>query len=195
MPQTQTLDLVARSLRGDERAFRELIAPHHAMAYAVVRSVLGLRGREEADDVMQMVYLKAYQGLANFRGDAKFSTWLYQIARREAIDVSSKRRLDTVDIADVEIASGAADATDAGMRKRDTRERVERAMGELDEAYRIAIELRYMAEKSYEEIAAIMNLPEGTVKTYVHRGKIEMKRILSRPERSERPAGSREMKR
>ena len=165
------------------------------MAYAVVRAVLGARGREEVDDVMQMVYLKAYQGLANFHGDAKFSTWLYQIARREAIDVSSKRRLETVDVDEVEIAAGGSDAPDSALREHDTRERVERALDELDEAYRTAIELRYMAEKSYEEIAAIMNLPEGTVKTYVHRGKIEMKRILSRPERRARPAGAREMKR
>jgi RNA polymerase sigma-70 factor (ECF subfamily) len=194
VPQTER-DLVTRSLRGDERAFRDLIAPHHAMAYAVVRSVLGARGREEVDDVMQMVYLKAFQGLASFRGDAKFSTWLYQIARREAIDVSSKRRYETVDVDEVAIASGAADAADASLGERDTREWVERAMGELDEAYRTAIELRYMAEKSYEEIAAIMNLPEGTVKTYVHRGKIEMKQILSRPEWRTRSAGTREMKR
>ena len=165
------------------------------MAYAVVRAVLGVRGREEVDDVMQMVYLKAYQGLTNFRGDAKFSTWLYQIARREAIDVSSKRRIETIDVDGVEIAAGGTDAPDSALREHDTREWVERALGELEETYRTAIELRYMAEKSYEEIAAIMNLPEGTVKTYVHRGKIEMRRILSRPERRARPAGAREMKR
>jgi RNA polymerase sigma-70 factor (ECF subfamily) len=91
------------------------------MAYAVVRAVLGIRGREEVDDVMQMVYLKAYQGLANFRGDAKFSTWLYQIARREAIDVSSKRRLETVDVDEVEIAAGGSDAPDSAARPRDPR--------------------------------------------------------------------------
>jgi RNA polymerase sigma-70 factor (ECF subfamily) len=139
--------------------------------------------------------LKAYQGLAGFRGDAKFSTWLYQIARREALDVSSKRRVDTVDVDEVEIAAGGTDAPDAPLRERDTRERVERAMGELDASYRAAIELRYMAEKSYEEIAVIMGLPEGTVKTYVHRGKLELKRILSRPEGRARSAGAREMKR
>jgi RNA polymerase sigma-70 factor (ECF subfamily) len=63
---------------------------------------------------------------------------------------------------------------------------MERAMGELDESYRTAIELRYMAEKSYEEIAELMRLPVGTVKTYVHRGKLDLKRILSRPSWRER---------
>lgn len=190
MSQSQTQQLVARALRGDERAFRDLITPHHAMAYAVVRSVLGARGREEVDDVMQVVYLKAYQGLGGFRGDAKFSTWLYQIARREAIDVSSKRRPETVEITEIELPS-SGETPDAATRDRDTKLRIERAMAELDDDYRTAIELRYMAEKSYEEIAEIMGVPAGTAKTYVHRGKVEMKRILSRPER---PAARRDLR-
>ncbi len=173
-------ELVARSLRGDERAFRELLTRHHGVAYAVVRAILG--DRDDVDDVMQVVYLKAYQGLGGFRGDAKFSTWLYQIARREAIDTASRRRRETADIEEVAIPAPAADAADAALRDRDTREWLERAMGEIDETWRTAIELRYMAEKSYEEIASIMGLPEGTVKTYVHRGKLELKRILSRPD-------------
>ena len=172
-------ELVARSLRGDERAFRDLLARHHGVAYAVVRAILG--DRDDVDDVMQVVYLKVHQGLSRFRGDARFSTWLYQIARREAIDAVSRRRRDTTDIDDVALAAPAADAADAPLRERDTKEWLEGAMAEIDETYRMAIELRYMAEKSYEEIAAIMNLPEGTVKTYVHRGKLELKRILSRP--------------
>jgi RNA polymerase sigma-70 factor (ECF subfamily) len=172
-------ELVARTLRGDDRAFRELIERHHATAYAAVRSVLG--DRDEVADVMQVVYLKAYQGLARFRGESKFSTWLYQIARREALDVSSKRRLETTDVETVDIPAPAHHAADAAAHERSERAWIERALAELDEAYRTAIELRYMAEKSYEEIAQIMGIPEGTAKTYVHRAKLEMKRILSRP--------------
>jgi RNA polymerase sigma-70 factor (ECF subfamily) len=179
MPQPHDSDLVARSLRHDERAFRELIERHHAMAYAAVRAVLG--DRDEVQDVMQMVYLKAYQGLGSFRGDARFSTWLYQIARREALDVSSRRRVETTDIDTVEIPAAAHHAPDTGVRERSEREWIGAALGELDAAYRTAIELRYMAERSYDEIAEIMDVPVGTVKTYVHRGKAEMKKILSRP--------------
>lgn len=179
MPHPEDSELVARALRHDERAFRDLIGRHHAMAYAAVRSVLG--DRDEVQDVMQMVYLKAYQGLASFRGDARFSTWLYQIARREALDVSSKRRWETVDVETVELPAAEHHAADAATNERSERQWVGSALGELEETYRTAIELRYMAEKSYEEIAEIMSLPVGTVKTYVHRGKAEMKRILSRP--------------
>jgi len=179
MPQPHDSELVARALRNDERAFRDLIQRHHTMAYAAVRAVLG--DRDEVQDVMQTVYLKAYQGLAGFRGDARFSTWLYQIARREALDVSSKRRLETVDVTEVEIATDARHAPDVATHERSEREWIASALGELEDTYRTAIELRYMADKSYEEIAEIMDLPVGTVKTYVHRGKAEMKKILSRP--------------
>jgi RNA polymerase sigma-70 factor (ECF subfamily) len=179
MPRPLDAELVARSLRNDERAFRELIERHHAMAYAAVRAVLG--DRDELDDVMQLVYLKAYQGLASFRGDAKFSTWLYQIARREALDLFARRRVEMTDIDDVEIAAAPHTAPDRDVHEASEREWIGAALGELDEAHRIAIELRYMAEKSYDEIAEVMGVPVGTVKTYVHRGKIEMKRILSRP--------------
>ena len=130
---------------------------------------------------MQLVYLKAYQGLASFRGESKFSTWLYQIARREALDVVSKRTLDLTSIDDVVIPARASDSPDTALGDSDMKEWIERALGELDESYRTAIELRYMAEKSYEEIADLMRLPVGTVKTYVHRGKLELKRIMSRP--------------
>lgn len=186
MSNDQDRELVARALRGDGRAFRDLVGRHHAVAYAVVRAILGHQRFDDVDDVMQLVYLKAHQGLASFRGDAKFSTWLYQIARREALDVVSKRRVDALPIDEVEIAARADDAPDVATDARDTQLHVERAMAELDESYRTAIELRYMAEKSYEEIAELMRLPVGTVKTYVHRGKLELKKILSRPAWRER---------
>jgi len=182
----QDRELVARALRGDGRAFRDLVGRHHAVAYAVVRAILGPRRFDDVDDVMQLVYLKAHKGLGSFRGDAKFSTWLYQIARREALDVVSKRRVDAMPIDEVELAARGEDAPDVATDARDTQQQVERAMAELDEAYRTAIELRYMAEKSYEEIAEFMHLPVGTVKTYVYRGKLELKRILSRPAWRER---------
>jgi RNA polymerase sigma-70 factor (ECF subfamily) len=120
--------------------------------------------------------------LRGFRGDARFSTWLYQIARREAIDVVGRRKRIMADIDDVALPAPARDAADSALHERDTREQVQAAMAEIDEVHRTAIELRYMAEKPYDEIAAIMGLPEGTVKTYVHRGKLELKRILSRPD-------------
>jgi RNA polymerase sigma-70 factor (ECF subfamily) len=150
--------LVAKSLQGNQKAFRELISRHHATAFAVVRSVMG--DRDDVEDVVQQVYIRVHRGLASFRGDARFSTWLYRIARNEAIN--AVKRPDRV------------------QERAALGEHLERAMQHLDENQRTALELRYMGERTYEEIAEIMDVPLGTVKTYIHRGKAELKRILSR---------------
>jgi RNA polymerase sigma-70 factor (ECF subfamily) len=171
-------ELVAKSLQGNEKAFSELVRRHHATAYAVVRGVLG--DRDDVDDVVQMVYIKVYRGLASFRGDARLSTWIYQIARNEAINAVKKRRLDTTPIEDVPLAADGDESPDAAVRRSDVSRQLESAMQYLDENQRMALELRYMGERSYEEIAETMGVPLGTVKTYIHRGKTELRRIMSR---------------
>jgi RNA polymerase sigma-70 factor (ECF subfamily) len=151
---------------------------YHATAYAVVRGVLG--DRDGVDDVVQLVYLKIYRGLAGFRGDAKLSTWIYQIARNEAINAVKKRRLDTSPIDDVVLAAPERESPDAVVRRGDLGDQLENAMQHLDENQRMALELRYMGERSYEEISETMGVPLGTVKTYIHRGKAELRRVMAR---------------
>lgn len=170
-------ELVAKSLQGNEKAFSELVRRYHGTAWAVVRGVLG--DRDDVDDVVQLVYIKVYRGLAGFRGDAKLSTWIYQIARNEAINAVKRRRLDTTSIEDVTLADGG-ESPDEVVRRGDVSRELEDAMQHLDENQRMALELRYMGERSYEEIAETMGIPLGTVKTYIHRGKAELRRVMSR---------------
>jgi len=176
-------DLVAKSLRGNQKAFRELVERYHSTAYAVVRGILG--DSDDVEDVLQVVYVKVHRGLAGFRGDAKLSTWIYQIARNEAINAAKRRRLDTAPIEDVHVATPERESPEAAMHQRQLREELEAGMQRLDENQRLALELRYMGERSYEEIAEIMGVPLGTVKTYIHRGKAELKKVMTR-----RAAGS-----
>lgn len=171
-------ELVAKSLQGNEKAFRDLIARYHATAYSVVRGVLG--DRDDVEDVLQLVYVKIYRGLAGFRGDSKFSTWVYQIARNEAINAVKKRRLETAPIEDLQVAAPESEAPDTALQQSQLGDKLEQAMQQIDENYRIAIELRYMGERSYEEIAETMGIPLGTVKTYIHRGKAELKKVMAR---------------
>ena len=170
-------DLIAKSLQGNQKAFRELLARHHATAYAVVRGVLG--DSDEVEDVIQQVYVKVFRGLDRFRGDAKFSTWLYQIARNEAINEVKKKRMQTADIEDVVLAAPDHERPDASYQRSRAGTELNAAMAKIDERYRMALELHYMGERSYEEIAEIMDLPLGTVKTYIHRGKAELKRVMT----------------
>ena len=162
-------DLVAKSLQGNEKAFSELVR-----RYPRDRLCGGPRGPgrpDDVDDVVQLVYIKIYRGLGSFRGDSKLSTWIYQIARNEAINAVKKRRLDTTPVEDVVLATPESESPDAVVRQGDMSEQLEDAMQGLDENQRLALELRYMGERSYEEIAETMGVPLGTVKTYIHRGK------------------------
>jgi len=171
-------DLVAKSLQGNQKAFRQLIERHHATAYAVVRGVLG--DRDGVEDVLQQVYIKIFKGLGGFRGDAQLSTWIYRIARNQALDFVQKKRLDTTPIDDVALAVPDADGPAAALESRDMSACLDQAMSKLDENHRMALELRYMGQRSYEEISVIMGVPLGTVKTYIYRGKAELKKVVSR---------------
>lgn len=172
------LRLVEETRAGSERAFREIVERYHAMTFAVVRGILG--DRSDVEDVMQEVFIKVYRGLGGFRGDAKLSSWIYQIARNEALNRARKPGAVETPIEDVVIESPEDTRPDKEYHKKIEREYLEQCLAEIDENLRTALELRYMGEMSYEEIAGTMGLPIGTVKTYIHRGKIELKRVMSR---------------
>ena len=171
-------ELVAKSLQGNQLAFKELVERHHTTAFAVVRGVMG--DSDDVEDVVQMVYVKVYRNLDKFRGDSKFSTWLYQIARNEAINAVKKRRLATTPVDDVVIAAPEQDSPEAAFRRTAAADELEQAMARIDERYREVLELRYMGERSYDEISEITGLPAGTVKTYIHRGKAALKNVMTR---------------
>jgi len=170
--------LVEETRAGSEKAFREIVERYHAMTFAVVRGILG--DRSDVEDVMQEVFIKVYRGLGGFRGEAKLSSWIYQIARNEALNKARKPSVTETPLDDVVIESPEESRPDAEYRRKIEREYLERCLAELDEDFRTALELRYMGEMSYTEISETMGLPIGTVKTYIHRGKIELKRVMSR---------------
>lgn len=172
--------LLGEAREGDEKAFRRLVERYHPMAYAVVRGVLG--DRSEVEDVLQDVFVKVYKGLAGFRGDAKPSTWIYTIARNEALNAARKASAKSENLEDVSLAAPDESRPDARYEERARREDLDRCLSELDEDFRVALELRYMGEMSYEEISAAMGIPMGTVKTTIHRAKIELKRVMVRKE-------------
>lgn len=169
--------LVEKAIAGDERSFAKILEEHHRLIYSVVRGIVGSTG--DTEDVVQEVLIKIFRALPGFRGEARLSTWIYRVARNEALNALEKRWASLVPLEDCEeLADGDEDPAAAHMRKV-TRERLERLMGRLDEPQRVALELRYMGEKSYEEIADIMDIPLGTVKTSIYRGKLSLKRMMT----------------
>jgi RNA polymerase sigma-70 factor (ECF subfamily) len=133
----------------------------------------------ETEDVVQDVFIKVFRALPEFRGESKLSTWIYRIARNEALNAREKRRAHFIPIEDCEHLGTDEGNPEASREKRAAAERLERFMRRLDEKERLALELRYRGEKSYEEIAEIMDIPLGTVKTHIYRAKLSLKRMMT----------------
>ena len=169
--------LVEKAIAGDERSFAKILEEHHRLIYSVVRGIVGFGG--DTEDVVQEVLIKIFRALPGFRGEARLSTWIYRVARNEALNALEKRRPSLVPLEDCEELADRDEDPAAAHRRNVTRERLERLMERLDEPQRVALELRYMGEKSYEEIADIMDIPLGTVKTSIYRGKLSLKRMMT----------------
>ncbi len=168
--------LVEKSLRGDEKAFRRLVEMHTPIVYSAVRAILG--GCPDVEDTVQEVFVKVYRGLHAFRGESKLSTWIYRIARNEALNVSARVKPDLVAIEEARDIGSKDSGPDKAYTIEREREMLNHLIQRLDERYRVALELRYMGEKSYADISEIMEIPEGTVKTYIHRAKATLKKML-----------------
>jgi len=176
MREHEVSPLVREALAGNERAFRKILEGHYSLIYSVVHGIA--RERAETEDIVQEVFMKIFRALPDFRGEARLSTWIYRIARNEAINAIEKRRPISVPFEDCEDLAIEEDNPEAAHRKKIAREQIERLMDRLDEKQRIAIELRYAGDKSYEEIAEIMDLPLGTVKTHIYRAKLSLRRMM-----------------
>jgi RNA polymerase sigma-70 factor (ECF subfamily) len=170
--------LVAEAREGSERAFRKLVERYHPMTYSIVRAILG--DRFDVEDVVQDVFVKVYGALRQFRGESKLSSWIYQIARNEALNQTRGKRPAAEPLDDAALETPIESRPDEQYRRKMLREDLERCLMEIDEEFRTVLEMRYMGEMSYAEISDATGLPMGTVKTYIHRAKIELKRVMTR---------------
>ena len=170
--------LVVRVQKGDKRAFDLLVLKYQFKVQAIVWRFV--RDKDEVADVTQEAFIKAYRALPRFRGDSQFYTWLYRIAVNTAKNylVSRSRRPPSsdVDLADAEDYSGNDRLKDVGTPEnqlfRDELEVViNRAMEDLPEDLRTAVTLREYEGLSYEDIAAVMDCPVGTVRSRIFRAR------------------------
>lgn len=171
--------IIARARRGDADAFEQLV---EAYRNQVFRLALRMCGNEaDADEVAQEAFLSAWKGLPNFRGESRFSTWLYQLTTHAAIDLlrREKRQAAAEDIDGITAADDGPSPQQQAERA-ETRREVRSALMQLPEEYRQVLLLRFMQELSYEEIGQALKLPAGTVKSRLNRAKAQLKDILSR---------------
>ncbi len=171
VPLTELEDtqLVERAAHlGDGRAFAELLRRHQGKVRGLLLRLAG--DRTLADDLAQEAFLRAYRGLAGFEGRARFSTWVYRIAYNVYLNHRSRTKVHAALPENFENGT-AAPETAMSQSRSDLRRDLVSAIGELPDRYRAVIMLYYLEDVSYPEIAEILELPLGTVKTHLHRAK------------------------
>jgi RNA polymerase sigma-70 factor (ECF subfamily) len=169
-------DLLEKAKSGDGRAFGTIVEKHTGIVYAAVRSVLG--DRSDIDDAVQEAFIRIYRGLSSFAGRSSLSTWIWSVARNHAINVRARERSDVIPLdKTAEIASDRY-GPETEFARRSAAEDIGWLLSGLEGSYREVIELRYLAGKKYHEIADMLSIPEGTVKTLIHRARIRMKSMM-----------------
>ena len=170
-------DLIRRAAQGDAEAFRQLVEAYQTPAY---RLAARMCGPDSAEDVTQEAFLAAWRGLPQFRGDCRFSTWLYRLVSNAAIDClrREKKHRDTGDVDDLELPDGGPSPQEQAERS-DTRDAVRRALDRLSPEHRQVLLLRFMQELDYGEIARALNVSEGTVKSRINRAKSKLREVLA----------------
>lgn len=182
--------LAARAAEGEERAFREILHRYERPVFSLLYRMV--RDRELAEDLAQEAFVRAFNAIGTYSPRYKLSSWLFKIANNLAIDHLRKRQLDTVSIDGAPTAVTESEVAQTRLElesedenpeeyaeNRELGNQIEAAIGKLRPLYRTATVLRHVEGFSYEEIAGIMDLPLGTVKTYIHRARLELRELLA----------------
>ena len=183
-------DVVALAQQGREPAYRELLRRYERPVLSLVFRMV--HDRTVAEDLAQDTFIKVLNNIDRYRPEFKFSSWLFKIANNVAIDHLRKRQLNTISIdgsphagTASEIAATSielADPSESALEEMEAKElgsSIERAIAQLRPEYRSCILLRHVEGRSYEEIAATLDLPLGTVKTFIHRARHQLRELLS----------------
>lgn len=182
-------EVVVYAAGGEEWAFRELVRRYERPVFSLL--VRMVRDRELAEDLAQETFVKVFNAIDSYNPAYKFSSWIFKIANNTAIDVLRRKEPDFLALEGAPHAVTAAEAeatalqlsapTESPLDELEARElgsMIETAIARLRPEYRSCILLRHVEGRPYEEIAEILDLPLGTVKTYIHRARNELRVLL-----------------
>ena len=159
---------IERILMGDSTAFRELVNRHKDYAFTLAYRILN--SREDAEEAAQDAFVRAYNGLAAFNREAKFTTWLYRIVVNCALTVQQRRKMRTEDIDNARIIKGGNDASDK-LKQKEQKYYIQKALKLLSPDDVTMITLFYLKENSLEEIGETVGIETNTVKVKLHRAR------------------------
>jgi RNA polymerase sigma-70 factor (ECF subfamily) len=175
-------EIISHVLKGDQQVFAELVSRYQNYVFTLVMRFT--ENREDAEEVSQDVFVKAYRSLADFRGDSKFSTWLYTIARTSSITFLRKKKLETVSIDNEKTAvqlENRESSFSANMVEQKSRiQMVNEAILLLSPDDAQIITLFYKAEQSLEEMGKILGMEPNTVKVKLHRARVRLKEKMEK---------------
>ncbi len=173
-------DLVRRCRDGGTEAFDELVNRHQDKMFNMVYRFCG--HREDARDICQRAFVNAFRKIGEFKGDSAFSTWLYRIAFNQAVSFMRERKRVELSLAPRDDGPAREPAYTCGptegLESVETRGKVQQALGMLDESDRQVILLKDIQGCSYDQIASILQIPKGTVRSRLHRARLELKARL-----------------
>ena len=181
MMDIQEQNWIAAAQTGDQSAFEQLVRLYEKRVYALTSRMC--RNPADAEEAAQEAFLAAWQGLPFFRGDSSFSTWLYRLASNACVDVLRREgrhqpnlSLDDEDAA-IDLPDSALSPHDEAERS-ELRQQIEEGLAALPPDYRQVLILRELHQRSYDEIADILSLDLGTVKSRINRGRKRLRKIL-----------------
>jgi RNA polymerase sigma-70 factor (ECF subfamily) len=181
--------IVAWAQEGEEAAFRELVRRYQRPVFSLIYRMV--RDREMAEDLAQETFIKVLNAIDRYRPEHKFSSWIFKIANNAAIDHLRRREPDVLSLdgapdavtierqeATVLQVGDRAESPLEELAARELGSNIEAAIARLRPEYRACIVLRHVEGRAYDEIASILGLPLGTVKTYIHRARAELRELL-----------------
>ncbi|MGH2452709.1 MAG: sigma-70 family RNA polymerase sigma factor, partial [bacterium] len=168
--------LIARSQRGDLEAFDRLLATHEDRIYHAAYRITG--NADDARDAAQETFLKAFRALSRYRHESAFSTWLHRIAVNAALDLVRRRpQIPPVSLDDVALPASSGNPEPEAERS-ELQRRVHQAVGRLAPDHRVIIVLRDLQGLAYEEIAEVLRIPVGTVRSRLSRARDALRVLL-----------------
>jgi RNA polymerase sigma-70 factor (ECF subfamily) len=165
----------------DEAAFAELVRRYREPVFRLAVSILGQEFAPEAEDVAQDVMLRVHHALGSFRGESRFGSWIYRIAFNRALNVKARARYRAPHLSEEVLATAPSRDRDPHDQLQDERRRqaVLACVGELPEVYQSALRLHYWLGASVSDIAVMLDAPENTVKSYLHRARRLLHALLA----------------
>jgi RNA polymerase sigma-70 factor (ECF subfamily) len=169
-------ELILKIQKGNYHLFTRIIQEYQNPLFGFLFRIV--KNTDDAKDLCQDTFFKAYRSIRSFKGRSKFSTWLFQIGYRKAVNFLKRRKKYSEIIHAFPISTGKENAA-RDLERRETGKIIENIMTTIHHDYRTALHLFYREERSYQEIAAIMKIPINSVKSHIFRGKKEIRnRIL-----------------